>query len=110
MQYRLIKSRSRELRLDGQEGVKFAELSGNVLYCRTMSSEMLRMRMQIAALEESLASCDDQRISLKYQVNGLEAEVESLKEALQRRRKSDSGTTELQTLKVHVLLLQFFES
>lgn len=73
-----------------------------VMYNRDLNAEMTRMKSQMVVLEESLASCDGQRVSLQYQMNDLEAEVEALREAVQKNkvRRSDFNMSELQTLKV----------
>lgn len=72
------------------------------MYNRDLTAEMTRMKSQMVVLEESLASCDGQRVSLQYQMNDLEAEVEALREAVQKNRvrRSDVNMSELQTLKV----------
>ena len=67
-----------------------------------MSDRLLKVSTHLSALEESLASRDDQLTTLKYQINDLETENELLKESLQksRVRRSDTEISELQTLKV----------
>jgi predicted nucleic acid-binding Zn-ribbon protein len=81
---------------------KLIKMYSIVMYNRDLTAEMTRMKSQMVVLEESLASCDSQRVSLQYQMNDLEAEVEALREAVQKNRvrRSDVNMSELQTLKV----------
>lgn len=73
-----------------------------VMYNRDLIAEVMRVKSQMVVLEESLASSDGQRVSLQYQMNDLEAEVEALRDAVQKNRvrRSDVNMSELQTLKV----------